>query len=195
MGLLAEAWVVADGMPVVWAASLKGRQLPERVTGSSLITSLTEAAACDDRSVYFLGGATGVPEAALAGSATCIPSCESPAPTPPSSGSTETLTNSSELLTWSPRPTRLGPHRLGWIPIPLVNLGSWADDWRVPTTSDLQARARLGDKPLAVLFERVAVPVARPGTSGAWFRGWRVIAIDGVVLDVRLYTREPGRLR
>ncbi|MEU4445457.1 IS4 family transposase [Actinosynnema sp. NPDC050801] len=35
-----------------------------------------------------------------------------------------------------------------------------------------------------MLFDRVAVPMAEPGTKGAWLRGWRVMAVDGVVLDV-----------
>ena len=35
-----------------------------------------------------------------------------------------------------------------------------------------------------MLFERVAVPVAKPGTPGAWIRDWRVMALDGVMLDV-----------
>jgi hypothetical protein len=64
-------------------------------------------------------------------------------------------------------------------------LGNWGDGWQVPTTSAIsQARTRLGEAPLAALFERVARPVAEPGTIGAWYRGWRVMAVDGVVLDV-----------
>lgn len=64
-------------------------------------------------------------------------------------------------------------------------LDNWAGDWRVPTSSAMsQARTRLGDKPLAALFDRVAVPMARPATIGAWFHRWRVMAVDGVVLDV-----------
>jgi hypothetical protein len=64
-------------------------------------------------------------------------------------------------------------------------LGTWADDWKVPTTSAIsQARTRLGEVPLAALFDRVAVPMARPGTRGAWFHGRRIMAIDGMVLDV-----------
>lgn len=64
-------------------------------------------------------------------------------------------------------------------------LGTWADDWRVPTTSAIsQARTRLGEAPLAALFDRVAVPMARPGTRGAWLHGRRIMAIDGMVLDV-----------
>lgn len=64
-------------------------------------------------------------------------------------------------------------------------LGNWTDGWQVPTSGAIsQARARLGEAPMAELFDRVACPIARPGTRGAWFRGWRVMAVDGVVLDV-----------
>ncbi len=56
--------VVADGMPVVWAGRLAGTPIPERVAGSSLVYSLTERAAREDRSIYLLGGDPGVPEAA-----------------------------------------------------------------------------------------------------------------------------------
>ncbi|ONI80580.1 glycosyltransferase [Saccharothrix sp. ALI-22-I] len=56
--------VVADGMPVVWAGRLAGVPVPERVTGASLVFTLAEAAAREDRSVYLLGGDLGVPERA-----------------------------------------------------------------------------------------------------------------------------------
>lgn len=56
--------VVADGMPLVWAARLKGETLPERVAGSSLIAPLSAAAAADGKSVYILGGAEGIPDRA-----------------------------------------------------------------------------------------------------------------------------------
>jgi len=56
-------FVVADGMPLLWAARLARRRLPARVTGSSLIWSLS-AAAQGGLSIYLLGGAPGVPEAA-----------------------------------------------------------------------------------------------------------------------------------
>lgn len=55
---------VADGMPLVWAGRIAGREIPERVTGSSLVHTLTRAAALDGRSVYLLGGAPGVAERA-----------------------------------------------------------------------------------------------------------------------------------
>jgi exopolysaccharide biosynthesis WecB/TagA/CpsF family protein len=56
--------VVADGMPLVWASRLMGEPLPQRVAGSSLVFSLSEAAAEDGRSIFMLGGDPGVPEAA-----------------------------------------------------------------------------------------------------------------------------------
>jgi N-acetylglucosaminyldiphosphoundecaprenol N-acetyl-beta-D-mannosaminyltransferase len=47
---------VADGMPLVWAAKLRGTPLPERVAGSSLVGPLCARAAREGRSVYLLGG-------------------------------------------------------------------------------------------------------------------------------------------
>ena len=42
--LVAEAdLVVADGMPLIWASRVQGTPLPERVAGSNLISSLSEA--------------------------------------------------------------------------------------------------------------------------------------------------------
>ncbi|MEW9553877.1 WecB/TagA/CpsF family glycosyltransferase [Nonomuraea sp. NPDC050783] len=48
--------VVADGMPVVWAARLAGLRLPGRVTGASLVFTLAASAAREGRSVFLLGG-------------------------------------------------------------------------------------------------------------------------------------------
>ncbi len=62
---------------------------------------------------------------------------------------------------------------------------TWSTDWNVPSTSALsQARARLGEKPLALLFDRVAEPIAKAGTPGAWLSNWRLMAIDGVMIDI-----------
>jgi hypothetical protein len=62
---------------------------------------------------------------------------------------------------------------------------TWSKEWKVPTTGALsQARARLGEEPLQALFETVAVPVAKAGTPGAWLRRWRLMAIDGVMIDM-----------
>ena len=52
--------VTADGMPLIWASRLRGTPLPERVTGSSLIWTLSEAAAQRGRSIYLLGGSPGL---------------------------------------------------------------------------------------------------------------------------------------
>ncbi|WP_282204618.1 IS4 family transposase [Kitasatospora fiedleri] len=63
--------------------------------------------------------------------------------------------------------------------------GRWATAWRVPTTAAIgRARLRLGPEPLRVLFGRVCRPVAVAGTQGAWYRRWRLIAVDGTVFDV-----------
>ncbi|WP_326825749.1 WecB/TagA/CpsF family glycosyltransferase [Streptosporangium sp. NBC_01756] len=52
--------VVADGMPLVWAAKLLGTPLPGRVAGADLIWSLTEAATFYRYPIYLLGGPPGV---------------------------------------------------------------------------------------------------------------------------------------
>ena len=61
----------------------------------------------------------------------------------------------------------------------------WRSSWRVPTKSAIfQARARLGVEPLRALFERRCVPLATSETPGAYYRGWRLVAMDGTTLDV-----------
>ena len=66
---------------------------------------------------------------------------------------------------------------------------SWASGWTEtfspPSKSAIfQARARLGAEPLAALFERVARPVGTDTTPGVWLAGRRLVAIDGMCLDV-----------
>jgi N-acetylglucosaminyldiphosphoundecaprenol N-acetyl-beta-D-mannosaminyltransferase len=51
--------VVADGMPLIWASRLQRTPLPERVSGSNLIWSVSEAAARANLRVFFLGGQPG----------------------------------------------------------------------------------------------------------------------------------------
>jgi N-acetylglucosaminyldiphosphoundecaprenol N-acetyl-beta-D-mannosaminyltransferase len=58
--------VVADGMPLLWAGDLQGSPLPERVAGSTLLLSLTAAAAAAGASVFLLGGNPGTADAAVA---------------------------------------------------------------------------------------------------------------------------------
>jgi hypothetical protein len=61
---------------------------------------------------------------------------------------------------------------------------AWAD-WRLPAKSALtQARQRLGPRPVRVLFQRLAGPVADPTTPGAYLLGLRLMAVDGTTLDL-----------
>ncbi|MDZ4695540.1 MAG: WecB/TagA/CpsF family glycosyltransferase [Deltaproteobacteria bacterium] len=54
----AQAWlVVADGMPLVWAAKLMGQPLPERIAGSDLVPGLLAQASPAQPLRYFLLGA------------------------------------------------------------------------------------------------------------------------------------------
>ncbi|MFD9226014.1 IS4 family transposase [Streptomyces sp. NPDC060064] len=55
----------------------------------------------------------------------------------------------------------------------------------VPSTAALsQARSRLGAAPLEELFRRISGPVATRATVGAFWRGLRLTAWDGVHLEV-----------
>lgn len=58
--------LVADGMPLLWAAKMQGTPLPERVAGSNLISSLSAGAADRKRSLFLLGGMPGTADAAAA---------------------------------------------------------------------------------------------------------------------------------
>jgi hypothetical protein len=59
-----------------------------------------------------------------------------------------------------------------------------------------QARSRLGWEPLKQLYEKVVTPIAEPKTPGAWYRQWRLVALDGTTLemgDTEENEREFGR--
>lgn len=47
-----------------------------------------------------------------------------------------------------------------------------------------QARSRLGPEVMHRLADRVLRPLAATGAAGAWYRQWRVMAVDGSCLDV-----------
>jgi N-acetylglucosaminyldiphosphoundecaprenol N-acetyl-beta-D-mannosaminyltransferase len=51
---------LADGMPVVWAARLLGRPVPEKISGSDLVGPLLDRAAASGFRVYLLGSAPAV---------------------------------------------------------------------------------------------------------------------------------------
>jgi hypothetical protein len=61
----------------------------------------------------------------------------------------------------------------------------WAQSWSVPTKAALfKARARLGPEPLKALYEAVAAPLATAQTKGSWYRGLRLMSVDGTCIDV-----------
>ena len=47
-----------------------------------------------------------------------------------------------------------------------------------------QARTRLGPDVMRQLAQRVLRPLAAPGAPGAWYRGLRIMALDGSCMDV-----------
>ncbi|MFK0114240.1 IS4 family transposase [Streptomyces sp. NPDC091217] len=58
-------------------------------------------------------------------------------------------------------------------------------DWRIPAKSSLfRARQRLGPEPLRVLFTTTAKPMGTESTPGAFWRGLRLLAVDGTCWDV-----------
>jgi Insertion element 4 transposase N-terminal len=61
----------------------------------------------------------------------------------------------------------------------------WQGTWQVPDKSSIaRARRRLGPAPLRELFVEVVRPLATRKTNGAWYRDWRLVALDGTTLDV-----------
>lgn len=80
------------------------------------------------------------------------------------SGYDTVIRNLVEGLAWS---------RMGW------------GEWRVPSTGSLtKARARLGARPLELLFRSVAGPVGVDGGPGVFWRGRRLVSLDGTSLEV-----------
>lgn len=53
------AYVLVDGVPLMWAARLLGVPLREKLSGSDMLPKLAELAAREGFSVYFLGGMPG----------------------------------------------------------------------------------------------------------------------------------------
>lgn len=54
----------------------------------------------------------------------------------------------------------------------------------VQMSSISRARMKLGVEPLKKLYEELVVPIATPKTRGAWYRGRKLVTIDGSTLDV-----------
>lgn len=47
-----------------------------------------------------------------------------------------------------------------------------------------QARTRLGYEPVLALHDHVVKPMATRRTRGAWYRGWRLVSLDGSTMDI-----------
>jgi hypothetical protein len=61
----------------------------------------------------------------------------------------------------------------------------WRSGWTVPSTAAIwKARSRLGVEPVKRLFATVCAPVADRDTRGAFYRDWRLTAIDGTTFDL-----------
>ena len=75
--------------------------------------------------------------------------------------------------------------------------GRGEDGYRVPTTGSIgNARRRLGSEPVETVVRAVLRPRADEDTRGAWFRQWRLTAVDGTtftVPDTEENEREFGR--
>lgn len=63
---------------------------------------------------------------------------------------------------------------------------AWPEEFdEVSTESAIcQARTRLGSRPVAQMYNAVARPIATRASVGAWYRRWRLVTIDGTLLDV-----------
>ena len=62
--------------------------------------------------------------------------------------------------------------------------GGQAEAVQASKSAISQARTRLGSEVMRQLAERVLRPLAPPGAPGAWYRGLRVMALDGSCMDV-----------
>ncbi len=61
----------------------------------------------------------------------------------------------------------------------------WSQAWEVPSKMAIsKARARLGREVLELLFRAACLPLATESTRGAFYRGLRLVSIDGTCLDV-----------
>lgn len=97
--------------------------------------------------------------------------------------------------TASRRQRRLPAHDVVWLVIaqslfrhrsvPQVwrHLHASSDGPEPADSSFTQARQRLGARPLKLLFHRTCRPLAAAGTAGAFHGPWRVVALDGTVLE------------
>ncbi|MCI3245753.1 MULTISPECIES: transposase domain-containing protein [Streptomyces] len=69
-------------------------------------------------------------------------------------------------------------------------------EWHAPAKSSLfRARQRLGSEPLRVLFATTATAMGTETTPGVFWRGLRLLAVDGTCWEVADSAGQRGRLR
>src|SRR2546430_1471299 len=67
----------------------------------------------------------------------------------------------------------------------LKAFGRGADGPSVPTAEAIgNARRRLGADLVETIVRHVTQPIATPDTQGAWYREWRLVAVDGTTFTV-----------
>jgi hypothetical protein len=67
----------------------------------------------------------------------------------------------------------------------LSEADQFSSSWSVPSkVAIFKARLRVGAEPMRRLYETVVKPLATPGDEGAFYRGLRLVAIDGTSLSV-----------
>ena len=67
-------------------------------------------------------------------------------------------------------------------------------DWDPDRSSLCKTRQRLGIAPVRLLFERLARPLATPETPGAFYKRWRLMALDGSVYNVPAGSTQTNRI-
>lgn len=67
---------------------------------------------------------------------------------------------------------------LEWLGLPVRSIRT------VQKSSISRARSRLGVEPVKQLYEELVGPIATEETRGAWYRGRRLVSLDGTTLDV-----------
>lgn len=67
---------------------------------------------------------------------------------------------------------------LAWLGFPVQRLR------RTGKSAISQARMRLGAEPMRRLYRELVQPITTAETRGAWYRGWRIVSVDGSTLDV-----------
>lgn len=70
------------------------------------------------------------------------------------------------------------------VPMCWRRLHSCTDKSEPDESAFSKARQRLGVAPVRELFRDVARPLAAPGVPGAFYRGWRLMGIDGTTFDM-----------